>query len=74
MTDTKYEKLMNSLKADRRDMFYAGYEAGKASSIPGRNETLEFLYGYTTPSGLVSTRIDTFVDDLIEFLENWRED
>lgn len=68
------EEIRAAVVRDRSDMFYAGWEAGKAHAIPGRDETLAFLYNYTTPEGRISTKIDSFVDNLLEWLENWSDD
>lgn len=62
--------LRGAISRDRGDMFYAGWEAGKRSTVPDEAEVLEFLYRYTTPEGKLRTQMTSFAGDLIEWMEH----
>lgn len=73
--DIEIDPLKEDLALSReRDRFYQGYAAGIRNALPGEDEIRDFLSYYTTPDGLVSTRLDSFVVNLSQWLETWSDD
>lgn len=73
-TEELLAKIEARISREKTQMFYAGYDAGKFAALPGKDETLAFLYHHATPEGRISTPLESFADNLLEWLETWSDD